>query len=207
MANPAVKDEPAPAQGPSMMMTLIVALLLSLAGGGGGWAIGTFFLVPADVAAPAPEADAHGAAPADKGGHGDAAKPDAKADAHGAKPEGAHGDAAKPAEGGHAAPAADAHGGTAVGNIVSLAPVVTNIAAPSDVWVRLEAVLKVTEPLEEGMAEEIHDDYMAFFRTARLRDLQGGSAFVDLKAELAHRARLRSADRVSAVFIKTFLFE
>lgn len=88
-----------------------------------------------------------------------------------------------------------------------LGPVITNIATPSDVWIRLEAEFKVTQLVSKEIGNEIQQDFAAFFRTLRLEDLEGGSAYNDLKAELLARANVRSGGSIEAIYFKTFLFE
>lgn len=98
-----------------------------------------------------------------------------------------------------------AHHGTSL--VITLDPIVTNIAMPSNVWVRFEAVVKAKEPLEEDMPIQIHQDFLAFFHTMRLSELSGASAFIDLKAELLSRANTRTGGKIAAIYVKTFIFE
>ena len=109
-------------------------------------------------------------------------------------------------EGGHSTEAA-AEGHPLANNVYPLDPIVTNIAMPADVWVRFEAVIKASEPLEEDVPQQIHQDILAFLHSMRLSELTGSSAFIDLKAELLARANTRSNGKVEAIYIKTFLYE
>ena len=213
---------------PSMKLVIIIALLMGLVGSGAGFAIGySSFMKGGETegekaadhgADPAKEAGAEGEhkpakegeAPKEGGDHGEAPK---EAGAHGEAPAEGAADA-KPAEGGHGeAPAEGGHGeagaeGEAAGpHAVTLDPVVINIASPTDVWVRLETVLKTTETVSKEVTDQIHEDYMTFFHTMRLQDLQGPSAYIDLKSELIARANSRADGKIESVYIKTFLFE
>jgi Flagellar basal body-associated protein FliL len=111
---------------------------------------------------------------------------------------------------GDTAPADPTHGGDSEQTgpqLVNLEPVITNITTPADVWIRLEAVLKSSAPLSKDTSDLIHQDFMAFFRSMRIEDLEGGSSFIDLKAELLARANMRADGKIETLYIKTFLFE
>jgi flagellar basal body-associated protein FliL len=217
---------------PSMKLAFVIAIAMSLIGVGAGFGLSFYTFTSAtktDEVAEAAQAehgdtsksDSHEEASADKSdGHKtDDTGSDAEKDNHGesAKPEGDHGEETAPAGHGEAADGEEAapssgHGetgdaATAGPSTISLDPVVTNISKPSDVWVRLEAVLKATKPLPHDVADQIHQDYMSFFHTLRLEDLEGGSSYNDLKAELLARANTRAEGQVEAIFFKTFLFE
>ena len=59
---------------------------------------------------------------------------------------------------------------------LDLAPVVTNLAAPSDVWVRVEGSLVFegkSLPHGEELAGQIAGDMLAFLRTQTLQQIQG----------------------------------
>ncbi|MDG4881712.1 flagellar basal body-associated FliL family protein [Mesorhizobium sp. WSM4884] len=114
-----------------------------------------------------------------------------------AAPENA-GTAEKPAEGGK--PAA----GPAV---VQLAPITTNIASPSEVWIRLEASVLYDAPQPPEMTEQIHQDLLAFVRTLKMHQIEGASGYQHLKADLDERAALRSGGHVKQVLIRTMLLE
>jgi flagellar protein FliL len=172
-----------------MKLVIAAALALALAGGGCGYLAGYFPLFNANAGkeAAAPKKEGH------------AAKSEAGADKEPASGEGGQG----AAEGEQKADA----GGPLADTVYALDPIVTNIAMPSDVWVRFEAVIKAKETLDPEIPEQIHQDIFAFLRTMRLSELTGSSAFIDLKAELLARAKTRSAGKVEAIYIKTFLFE
>lgn len=222
MAKAAVKaevEEPKSTT-PSMKTVVMVALVLGLVGAGAGFALGfVSFTSENDKAAEAKTKDAADklTPPAQREGAAEAAKPDAKHGETAAQTESvwteakpttadAHGAPAEPApDGGHGeADSAEAGNGPAA---ITLDPVVINIAAPSDVWIRLEVVLKASAPVSKDVTDQIHQDYLAFFRTMRLQDLEGASAFIDMKAELIARANFRAEGKINSVYIKTFLFE
>ncbi len=83
----------------------------------------------------------------------------------------------------------------------------TNILAPKDIWIRIELAIVVDQPIEEILRQEIHQDLLTYIRTLQLSELEGPSAFLDFKANLLDRARIRSDGKVKNVFIKTLLYE
>ncbi|MGB3387257.1 MAG: flagellar basal body-associated FliL family protein [Pseudaminobacter sp.] len=90
---------------------------------------------------------------------------------------------------------------------VLLPPITTNLAAPTTTWVRLEASIVLDEPQEATLADEIHQDLLAYLRTVRLHQVEGASGFQHLKADLTERARIRSEGHVKQVLIRTLIFE
>jgi flagellar protein FliL len=166
-------------KGPSIIVQAAVFAFLTMAAGGAGWGVGQF--VSADKAAtPAAQPAALKAAPD------------------------AQGEAPAPKDGHEAA--GGAHG-VLTGNSLLLDPMVTNLASPSDVWVRLEMALVVEAPLEEATTQAIHQDLFSYVRTLRLSQLEGPSGYLNFKADLLDRAKIRSEGKVKAVLIKTLLFE
>ncbi|MEM8748811.1 MAG: flagellar basal body-associated FliL family protein [Pseudomonadota bacterium] len=89
----------------------------------------------------------------------------------------------------------------------TLAPILTNLAAPSDVWVRLELALVADDMVDDALAEAIHQDLFAYMRTVRLHHVEGPSGYLNLKAELAERASIRSRGAVEKILVRTLLFE
>ncbi|MBZ9732845.1 flagellar basal body-associated FliL family protein [Mesorhizobium sp. CA18] len=114
-----------------------------------------------------------------------------------AAPENA-GAAEKPAEGGKAG------AGPA---LVQLAPITTNLASPSEVWIRLEASLLYDAPQPQEVTEQIHQDLLAYVRTLKLHQIEGASGYQHLKADLEERAALRSGGHVKQVLVRTMLLE
>ncbi|MDW6024438.1 flagellar basal body-associated FliL family protein [Mesorhizobium sp. BAC0120] len=92
--------------------------------------------------------------------------------------------------------------------VVDLAPITTNLAAPSDTWVRLDLSIRLDAPTEDAtLADTIQQDLLAFIRTVKLHQIEGASGFQHLKADLAERAAIRSNGLVTAVYIRTLIFE
>lgn len=109
----------------------------------------------------------------------------------------------------HGAPAAanGEHGEKPASNLVDLAPITVNLAAPAETWLRMEVSLVTTEPLAQADADAVHQDLMAYLRTLRLHQIEGASGFNHLRTDLQERAALRSNGRVTQVLIRTLLFE
>lgn len=92
-------------------------------------------------------------------------------------------------------------------SIIALEAVVTNLAEPSDVWVRAEFSLMFAEPPEVGLPELIQEDFVSHLRTIKLQNLEGSSGFQHLIADLNDLAMLRSENKVSRVLVRAFLVE
>ncbi len=91
--------------------------------------------------------------------------------------------------------------------VIQLAGITTNLAAPSDVWIRMEASIVLDEPQDAGLSERVHQDFLAFVRTLKLHQIEGASGFQHFKADLEERAAIRSNGHVKQVLIRTLLFE
>jgi flagellar FliL protein len=91
--------------------------------------------------------------------------------------------------------------------LADLETVTTNLAAPADVWVRLDASVVYDTPQPPEMAHAIHQDILAFLRTVKLHQVEGASGYQHLKADLLERASIRSDGHAKDVLIRTLLFE
>jgi flagellar protein FliL len=109
----------------------------------------------------------------------------------------------KPAESPASAPAQSS-------TIVDLPPIVTNLGAPQDTWVRLEGSIifdpkTLTHP--EAMAGQIGDDILAYLRTVSLHQLEGPIGLENLRQDLTERAATRSGGKVHAFVIRTLVVQ
>ncbi len=160
-------------------VVLIAAIAgLTVVGAGGGWLVGTMVAPKIKAANEAQE----------KAAAAEAAKKEGKKE--GEKP-------------GEAVPKipAEANG------IVQLDPVTTNLAYPSDTWVRMEVALVFNGPVDVKLATDIHQDIMAYMRTVNLQQIEGPRGFNYLKDDLQERVDLRSEGRVSKIIFRTFVIE
>jgi flagellar FliL protein len=168
-------------KGPSMMVQIAVMAGMTVAALGIGWAAGMFLGGEVPAAAP-------GASPPP------AAK-DAKAEAAGENGDNGEQGGEEPA------PPANAL-------VLKLPAITTNLAAPSDTWLRMELAVQLDQPSRDPMlAETIQQDLLAYVRTVKLHQIEGASGFQHLKADLAERAAIRSDGHVKAILINTLLFE
>lgn len=98
----------------------------------------------------------------------------------------------------------------AASNLVDLPPVVTNLGAPTDTWVRLEASIvfdrkRVLQP--EVMAAEIAADELAYLRTVSLGQISGPTGLANVRQDLTDRAVVRSGGRVIELVLKTLVVQ
>ena len=96
---------------------------------------------------------------------------------------------------------------TEANGIVLLDPITTNLAYPSDNWVRLEVALAFNGAPDLPMAENVHQDIMAYLRTVSLQQIEGPRGFQYLRDDLQERASLRSQGKVARVMLRTFVIE
>ncbi|MFA7415947.1 MAG: flagellar basal body-associated FliL family protein [Rhizobium sp.] len=114
---------------------------------------------------------------------------------------------------------ADAHGAgkageeglprisTEANGVVQLEPITTNLAYPSENWIRLEVALLFKGAPDVTLSEAIHQDILAYLRTVSLQQVEGPRGFQYLKDDIQERVDLRSEGRVSKVMFRTFVIE
>jgi flagellar FliL protein len=110
----------------------------------------------------------------------------------------------KPVESSAAAPPAQPS------TIVDLPPIVTNLGAPQDTWVRLEGSI-IFDPKAlsnpEAVAGQIGDDILAYLRTVSLQQLEGPVGLENIRQDLNERATIRSGGKVRALVIRTLVVQ
>src|SRR5262249_18428055 len=89
-------------------------------------------------------------------------------------------------------------------------PIVTNLASPTDTWIRLEASIvfsngAIADP--KATAAEIRQDMLAYCRTLNLDQLQGPSALQHLREDLSERASLRTNGAAKELVIETMVVQ
>ena len=94
--------------------------------------------------------------------------------------------------------------------VTSLGTLVTNLASPGDVWIRLEASVVVkagafTNP--EAVAAEIRQDILAYLRTLSVAQIEGPSGLSHLREDLAERVQVRSKGQARDLFIETLVVQ
>jgi flagellar FliL protein len=112
-----------------------------------------------------------------------------------------------PASVGQSAPALPYGAGV---EVRELSPIITNLARPSNTWVRLQAAIvfdnKGTQK-PDADAAEISADILAFLRTLSLDQIGGASGLGHLREDLNERATIRSEGRVREVVIQTLVVQ
>lgn len=114
--------------------------------------------------------------------------------------DGEHGEAGKKEEG-------LPHISTAANGVILLEPITTNLAYPSENWIRLEVALAFKGPPELALAENIHQDILAYMRTVSLQQIEGPRGFQYLKDDIKERVDLRSQGKVAKVMFRSFVIE
>jgi len=99
------------------------------------------------------------------------------------------------------------HISTPESGVVLLEPITTNLAYPSENWIRLEVALAFKGPPELPLAEDIHQDILAYMRTVSLQQIEGPRGFQYLKDDIQERIDLRSQGKVAKVMFRTFVIE
>jgi flagellar FliL protein len=182
-------------KGPSLIVQIAVMAGMTVAALGIGWLSGSLLsgeVTHPPAAAEAPAGEGHSAQPShgEEAAHGDAESSGGK---HGGGKEGE--------EGGVGTQSSDPL-------VINLPTITTNLAAPSDTWLRLEVAVQLDKPLEDPtLPDTIQQDLLAFMRTVKLHQIEGASGFQHLKADLTERAAIRSDGLIKAVLIRTLLFE
>ena len=94
--------------------------------------------------------------------------------------------------------------------IHELAPIVTNLAQPEGVKVRLQASIlfnkkEVSAPTL--MSAQITDDLIGYLKTLSIAQLQGGSGLQSLREDLNERVAIRSEGHVRELIIETLVVQ
>ncbi len=99
------------------------------------------------------------------------------------------------------------HIATEANGIVQLEPITTNLAYPSENWIRLEVALQFNGAPDVTMSEQIHQDIAGYLKTVSLQQIQGPRGFQYLKDDIQERVDLRSEGRVTNVIFRTFVIQ
>ncbi|MGB3502537.1 MAG: flagellar basal body-associated FliL family protein [Mesorhizobium sp.] len=178
MAAPAATTDNAPAGKTGPSLVVQIAVLLVLSGVAAGAGLFTGRLLDPGPAAPAASAHAEAA-----GAHGET------------NSVGKDDPMANPAE------------GERKRGIVRLAPIMTNLAAPADTWIRLELSAVFEGEPDMPLADAIQQDVIAFIRTMKLHQIEGASGLRHLKEDIDERAAMRSGGKVRHLLVRTILIE
>ncbi len=91
--------------------------------------------------------------------------------------------------------------------VVQLEPITSNLAFPTESWVRLEVALLFKGKPDVKLAEDIHQDILGYLRTVTLQQIEGPRGFLYLKEDLQDRVDLISEGKVSKIMFRTFVIE
>lgn len=93
--------------------------------------------------------------------------------------------------------------------VVDLPPIVTNLTAPRDVWIRVELSMLFNKPVErpEQIAAQFGTDVLAYLRTISAEQIEGPAGLLGLRDELNERAATRSNGAASEVAIRTLVVQ
>ncbi len=92
----------------------------------------------------------------------------------------------------------------------TLTPIVTNLAKPSTVFVRLESSVIFSKPPEQDPTElvaKLSNDFLNFLRTLSIGRIEGPSGILHLKTDLNEIARVRSDGLIEEVIISSLVVE
>ncbi|GGB60100.1 flagellar protein [Roseibium aquae] len=92
-----------------------------------------------------------------------------------------------------------------------LDPIVTNLSAPADAFVRIQASVVFSEAVEptqmDVLSSRIEEDIIAFLRTLTITHLEGGVALQHLREDLNERARIRSEGHVEELILESMVIQ
>ncbi len=94
--------------------------------------------------------------------------------------------------------------------IYDLPPIVANLGAPQDTWIRLEASMVFDPkilPHPEAVAGKIGEDILAYVRTVTLTQLQGPIGLQAIREDLNERAAIRSDGKVRELVLRTLVVQ
>jgi flagellar FliL protein len=91
----------------------------------------------------------------------------------------------------------------------SLAPIVTNLAESTPVWIRIEASLVFNEVPDDAdaLAARITEDIVGYLRTISVKQIEGAAGFQYLSEDLNERVRARSDGAVRELIIQGLIIE
>ena len=95
-------------------------------------------------------------------------------------------------------------------SIYDLPPIVTNLAAPQDTWIRLEGSIVFDPrlmPHPEAAAAKLGDDILAYLRTLTLKQLEGPVGLEGLRQDLNERAATRTGGKTHEFVIRTLVVQ
>ena len=183
-----IEHQPEDKKGPSMVVLLVAYAVITLLAGGAGFGVSATMLKPAALMPAMPD----GSAAEMAGGGSDAGH--ATAGGHGS-------------DAGHGSQTA-VHGDAEDKLVVmDLPSITTNLVDPTDAWIRMELSLVFEGEADKTLAQEVHQDMIAYVHTMKLYNLRGGSGYQHLIEDLEERAAIRTEGRVKRVLVRSLILE
>jgi flagellar FliL protein len=93
---------------------------------------------------------------------------------------------------------------------LSLPPVITNLAEPANIWIRLQAsIIFDAKSLKRPdlLSTQIGGDIVSFLRTLSLAQLGGASGLLHLREDLNERAKIRSGGLVRELVLQSMVVQ
>ncbi|MET3414894.1 flagellar basal body-associated FliL family protein [Methylobacterium sp. 1030] len=94
--------------------------------------------------------------------------------------------------------------------LTKLGTIVTNLAGPGNVWIRLESSVVLRKdalPNPDVAVAEIRQDLVAYLRTVSVPQIEGPSGLQHLREDLAERVAMRTDRKVRELFIETLVVQ
>jgi flagellar FliL protein len=94
--------------------------------------------------------------------------------------------------------------------VKELPPIVTNLAQPEGMKIRLQASILFNKKEVETptlMSAQITDDLVGYLKTLSIAQLQGGSGLQSLREDLNERVTIRSEGHVRELIIETLVVQ
>lgn len=91
-----------------------------------------------------------------------------------------------------------------------ISPVTTNLAAPPNSWIRMEAAIvtdKLTEEEAYALSGKVGEDIVAYLRTLSASQIEGARGLQYLREDLNERAVTRSNGKVRELIIETLVVQ
>ncbi|MEP0232015.1 flagellar basal body-associated FliL family protein [Roseibium sp.] len=92
----------------------------------------------------------------------------------------------------------------------TLNPLVTNLAAPRDAWIRLQASVVLSEqPIDDIgiLTGHIEEDMLAYLRTLTISHIEGAVGLQHLREDLNERAVARSKGAVREIILESLVIQ
>lgn len=94
--------------------------------------------------------------------------------------------------------------------LLTLPPIVTNLASPANAWARLQAAIVYNKKAVQDpkiLGARISQDILAYLKTVTVAQIGGASGLEHLREDLNERAAIRSKGRVHSVIIETLVVQ